>query len=79
MKRAGIRNVHGGVFTEQNKEVMVTALKESIRHASCRGCGWNAYIESLEADWRTTCSEGCISLLGNPQKSVSQLHKLYDP
>jgi len=79
MRRAGIRNVAGVVFTEQNKEAMATALKEIMRSIECPVCGWSGYIESLEGEWRTTCPEGCTSELGNPQKTMSRLHIPYDP
>jgi hypothetical protein len=79
MKRAGIRNVSGAVFTERNKEAIATALKEIMRSIECPVCGWSGYIESLGGEWRTTCPEGCRSELGNPQKTVSKLHIPYDP
>jgi len=79
MRRAGIRNVSGVVFTEQNKEAMATALKATMRSIECPQCGWSGYIESLDGEWRTTCPEGCRSEQGNPQKTVSRLHIPYDP
>ena len=79
MKRAGIRNVTGVVFTESNKEQMATALKELMRSVECPVCGWTGYIENLSGKWNTTCPQGCTSELGNPQKTISRLHIPYDP
>ncbi|MCB2141230.1 hypothetical protein KQH27_00820 [bacterium] len=79
MKRAGIRNVTGVVFTESNKEQMATALKELMRSVECPVCGWNGYIENLSGEWNTICPQGCTSELGNQQKTISRLHIPYDP
>jgi len=79
MKRAGIRNVSGVVFTEQNKERMATVLKELMRSAECPICGWSGYLETLDDEWNTACPKGCRSELGNPQKTISKLHLPYDP
>ena len=79
MRRAGVRNVSGVVFTEQNKEAMATALKELMRSVECPVCGWSGYIESLNSDWNTTCPKGCMSELGNHQITVSRFHIPYDP
>ena len=55
MRRAGIRNVNGVVFTEGNKEQMATALRERMRMVECTECGWSGYIVELDGSWRKKC------------------------
>ena len=78
MQKGGLRNVTGIIFTESSKEEMATALKESMRRASCPKCGWDGYIDTVEGSWRTTCPSGCQTQEGNPVSLRPQLHVPYD-
>ena len=55
MRRAGIRNVHGVTFTEQNKEAMATILKEKMRTVECRECSWTGFVENIDESWKRSC------------------------
>jgi len=72
MRRSGLRGVEGVTFTEEAKESMATALKESMRRAACHGCGWRGHIDTTEGGWRTTCPTCGATLRPT-------LHIPYDP
>lgn len=78
MERGGLRNVVGVNFTEGSKEEMATALKEAMRSATCLGCGWSGYIDTLKGSWRTTCPKGCRTQEGNPVNLRPTLHIPFD-
>jgi ribosomal protein L37AE/L43A len=72
MRRSGLHGVEGITFTEATKESMATALKESMRRATCPGCGWNGHIDTAEGEWRATCPTCGATLRPD-------LHIPYDP
>lgn len=57
MVRAGIRNVNGVTFTEQNKEAMATILKEKMRSVECNECSWTGYVENIDGSWKRSCPD----------------------
>ncbi len=79
MRRTGIRNLEGVVFTQTTKESMATQLRETMRTATCPRCGWRGYVETLTGQWRPHCPQGCTSPEGNPQTLTPHLHIPYDP
>lgn len=78
MKRSGIRNVNGTTFTQSTKESMATALKETMRTATCPTCRKTSHIENHKGEWNTTCNT-CTTPQGNPQPLTPHLHIPYDP
>jgi len=79
MKRSGIRNVQGTTFTQTTKEAMATALKETMRTATCPKCRKTSHIENNKGgEWNTTCTN-CKTEQGNPQPLTPHLHIPYDP
>jgi len=78
MEKGGLRNVTGVNFTVDSKEQMATALKESMRKATCPTCKWEGYVDTVEGEWRTTCPRGCHSDEGNPVSLRPRLHIPFD-
>jgi phage FluMu gp28-like protein len=79
MRKSGIRNIEGMIFTETNKETLATALKETMRTVECPTCLWKGHIETINEEWTTTCPEGCTTNEGNPQPLTPRLRIPYDP
>ena len=78
MHQGGLRNVTGINFTVPAKEQIATALKESMRQATCPTCRWAGYVDTVEVEWRTTCPHGCRSDEGNPVSLRPRLHIPFD-
>ena len=55
MQRGGIHNVEGITFTEQTKEALATALKESMRRATCPRCHTPHTIDTEGDNPHTKC------------------------
>ncbi len=68
MKRMGVRNVNGVIFTEARKEEMATILKETMRQIKCDKCGWQTFIETMDKDLRKKCPR-----CGSPLQPVFQI------
>ncbi|MCW4050820.1 MAG: hypothetical protein NWE89_13900 [Candidatus Bathyarchaeota archaeon] len=79
MKRAGVRNLEGVIFTQSTKESMATQLRETMRTATCPQCNWQGHVETLTGTWNPHCPTGCKSPEGNPQTLTPHLHIPYDP
>lgn len=57
---------------------MATALKETMRTATCPKCHKTSHIENNKGEWNTTCTN-CKTGQGNPQPLTPHLHVPYDP